>query len=100
MFVEHAVQQVLICLDACNGVIIFERNAASGLLAWFCWCLQHTTVFCTPTVAVKWWLPPEKISGNEDRAECVRVPCTPHAKPSEPQQATKCVFNLLNQMAR
>lgn len=71
-----------------------------GYRFWFCCCLQHITVFCTTTVGGKWRLPPEKAAGNEDSAECVRVPFTPHAKPSEPQAATKCVFNLLNQMAR
>lgn len=43
---------------------------------------------------------PEKAVCNEDRVECVTVPFTPHAKPPEPQPAPKCVFNLLNQMAR
>lgn len=70
------------------------------LACWFAF-VGMVQVYCTTAAGGKWRLPLEKAAGNEDsRAVCVRVPFTPYAKPSEPQPATKCVFNLLNQMAR
>lgn len=91
IFVERALQQLKIRLDACDRVTHLLL-----LGCWFGFADVYSILYRSPTVGGKWRAP----AGNEDREEYAKVPFTPHAKPLEPQPATKCVFNLLNRMAR